>query len=169
MKQFMVSAGVCAFVMLSAPVQAQDIENELAACVGIKNPLERLVCFDKVAAGEAVAAAQPAELSQRANNNGNAVATSKADNFGSEHVRKNSTSSDAEQPDKLDITIAKYSKNALGYLRIETTDGQVWQQTTSERFPFDPDARYFIERGAFSAYYLGRTDMNARIRVKRIE
>ena len=146
----------------STAANAQSVEEQLGYCAQIKNPLERLVCFDNLAAGKAVAYQGPAPTQA-----GTAAASSAVAEFGREHVADTTDADNA--PSRIAITVGRYSKDMRGLLQIETSDGQVWQQTSSEGFPFDPKANYFIERGALSAYYLGRTDLNARTRVRRIK
>lgn len=157
---------------VSAPVQAQsqELEQKLAICAGINNPLERLVCFDDVVAGKqmnAVASQPNANASPKAKANAPRRGNSKANDFGREHIETDDRPADSE--DKIYIDIVKHSENAFGYLRIETADGQVWQQTSSDSFRFDPNAEYYLERGLLSSYYLGRTDRNARTQVKRLK
>jgi|SRR5690554_5673207 len=145
----------------SAAAQSGNLDEQLAQCVSIKNPLERLVCFDKVAAGEDLGVA-----TDTAQSNAAPKAADKNE-FGREQLRgqKQEESSD----DKVTIRIVKHSENSLGLLTIETADGQVWQQTSSGRFPMSSSASYFIEKGVLGSYFLGRTDMNTRTRVKRLK
>ena len=58
-KQFVVLSIAAMSVVwaISSPAQAQSLEQQLAQCTTIKNPLKRLVCFDDVAAGNATAPA----------------------------------------------------------------------------------------------------------------
>ena len=163
-----VASTISLMTMTSATAEeSQNLKTALEQCAAISNPLERLVCFDKVVAGEGIKIAdktasrnvnKPTERSVKNRDNG----------FGAEHIKANRNDQSGDD-DTLFINIVKHSTNPYGYLRIETADGQIWQQTTSERFPFDADAEYYIERGVLGAYYLGRTDLNSRTRVKRIK
>lgn len=169
MKSYLASISATAVLMFTAPMQAQDIESDLATCAAVKNPLERLVCFDDLVAGKSIAPSAQTELARnglqgaRQETRKNSV-----DDFGSEHVTNSDDESNGSVG-KIYVTIESYSENSYGQLRFVTTDGQVWQQQSAERFPIDQDAEYFIERGMFSAYYLGRTDLNVRTRVRRIK
>jgi len=184
-KQFVVlSVAAMSFAWaISAPAQAQSLEQQLAQCTTIKNPLKRLVCFDDVAAGNAAApvassnspvAATPAaeRAQQRANNQDRAqqaeTAASKRERFGFEHLPDEEAEN--AKPERMDIRIASYSKNRVGVLTIETTDGQVWEQISAERFTIKEDEPYYLERGLFGSYFfLGRDDSPRRTRVKRIK
>jgi len=173
MKQFIVLAGVVAALTWSSSTAAQDITNGLAACASIKNPLERLVCFDDLAAGNSAttadAYAPAAKAAGKGLGNGRAVGKNKNESeFGREHLARNSDGEDGEE-DKIYITIVSHSENGLGKLRFETSTGQVWQQVSSERFAIDTSGKYYLERGLMSSYYLGRDGQNRRTQVKRIK
>lgn len=155
-------------VLTLPTVQAQEIDEQLAQCAGIKNPLERLVCFDNVVAGKGIEASAPAaNPNAAAGANQRAAGNSRVQGFGREHIETKDTGA-PEKGDKIFVEIVKTSKNQLGYTTFETADGQAWQQVSAERFPFDASAEYYIERGVFNSYYLGRTDLNTRTRVKRL-
>jgi hypothetical protein len=177
-KQLIITSVVALGVLLSAnsPAQAQSLDERLAACKSIENALQRLVCFDEVAAnvkGSAVAsnpvAGTPAsERAQSVAGKKDRPATSQRDNFGFEHIPDEEA--EKAKPDRLAIKIANHSVNRVGVLTIETTDGQVWEQTSAERFNIDESADYYLERGLFGSYFfLGRTDGNRRTRVKRVK
>lgn len=170
MKQFTAAMSVFAALLISAPTSAQEIQNQLAACAGIKNPLERLVCFDNVVAGSAIAPSSNASATSNAYNANvtNQQQGNGAAQFGREHLSDEANGND-ERPEKIYIEIVKHSKTGFGYLQIETSDGQVWQQVSAQRFTIDPSAEYFIERGIMKSYYLGRDDQNRRTQVKRIK
>lgn len=186
-KQFVFLSVAAMSVMwaISGPAQAQSLEQQLAQCTTIKNPLKRLVCFDDVAAGNTssntavtnnnsqVAGTPAAERAQeRAGNQGRAqskeTAQSKRERFGFEHLPDEEA--EAAEPDRMDIRIASHSRNKVGVLTIETTDGQVWEQISAESFIVKEDETYYLERGLFGSYFfLGRDDSPRRTRVKRIK
>jgi|SRR5690554_708365 len=157
--------------VLTLPVvQAQELDEQLGQCASIKNPLERLVCFDNVVAGKGItasASAVNANAAPQAAANARGAGNNRADSFGREHFETDNRG-EPQKGDKIFVEIVKTSKNQLGYITFETADGQAWQQVSSERFPFDASAEYYIERGVFNSYYLGRTDLNSRTRVKRL-
>ena len=136
---------------------------QLRACAGIENPLKRLVCYDKVAAGEGVdvAVAQPqgAAALQR---NSNAQA-SPTDTFGLPAKETD------DGNDTIYVAISKAEKDPYGKWVIHFTNGQVWQQTDSQYFPLPLDGDYEIERGLLNSYFLGRDGLNKRIKVRRIK
>lgn len=166
MKQFMVLAGVVAALTWSFSTQAQDLSSELAACASIKNPLERLVCFDDLAAGKSTTSVG-ANL-DAAKDAAKGAAKAAESEFGSEHLARSSEGDDGDE-DKIYITIVSHSENGLGKIRFETSNGQVWQQVSAERFAIDTSGKYYLERGLMSSYYLGREGQNRRTQVKRIK
>src|SRR5690606_7472475 len=104
-KQFVFLSVAAMSVMwaISGPAQAQSLEQQLAQCTTIKNPLKSLVCFNDVETGNAssntavtnnnsqIAGTPAAERAQeRAGNQGRAqskeTAQSKRERFGFEHL-----------------------------------------------------------------------------------
>lgn len=172
MKKYSVISIVVVFfmsVMAIANAQTKDTQSlaaDLETCSIITNPLERLVCFDKIVTEKVVKTAEKSAVTNDVSVGKKQEPEERSSTFGSEHIKTEDNGA-TDEDEKLFIEIVRHSSTAFGYLRIETADGQIWQQVTSERFPFDPEAKYFIERGALGAYYLGRTDLNSRTRVKR--
>lgn len=177
-KQLVITSVVALGVLLgtNSPALAQSLDERLAACTRIENPLQRLVCFDEIAAnvkGSSVAsspvAGTPAsERAQSVAGKKDRSAKSKRENFGFEHIPDEEA--EKQKADRLAIKIVNYSVDGVGVLTIETTDGQVWEQISAERFHIDESADYYLERGLFGSYFfLGRTDGNRRTRVKRIK
>lgn len=136
--------------LISITVQAQSITDaQLATCAKIENPLQRLVCFDQLSAGRMPVVSQP---------RGNAE-----DDFGSENLRSNETSAD-----KIYVEIVAKRKDPQGYWVFDLSNGQRWRQTESATFQFSDSAEYYIERGILNSYFLGRTDLNRRLRIIRV-
>jgi hypothetical protein len=146
-----VICGTAVAALMSVSVQAQSVTDaQLATCAKIENPLQRLVCFDKLSAGEAPVVGQQRDRV--------------VDDFGSESIRGS-----ANVADKIFVEIASKTKNAQGYWVIELTNGQRWCQTETATFQFADGAEYYIERGALDSFFLGRSDLNRRLRVIRID
>ncbi|EKE84473.1 hypothetical protein [Idiomarina xiamenensis] len=166
-----VLSGMALLALMSVPAAAQSVsQQQLATCAGIQNALQRLVCYDKLAQGEGVdvAAAVSTNNNSSSNTNGPAQAQpqpSYEEEFGKEHrdYAKN-------RPDRLNVDISSYKQDPYGKWTITLSNGQVWKQSeTSSNFSFDEGASYFIERGVLNSFFLGRTDLNTRLRVRRID
>ncbi len=158
LKRVWIGSVICStavVALFSHPVTAQSVSDEqMAACAQIENPLQRLVCFDELAANGDY---QP---QQSASNNNN----SRADDFGKEHLKDDN----ADGPDKRYVEIVKKTKDPYGRWILQLENGQRWQQTDSTTYQLPENADYYIERGILNSFYLGRTDLNGRIKVKRI-
>ncbi|RUO63588.1 type VI secretion system-associated protein TagO [Pseudidiomarina insulisalsae] len=142
----------------SAQAPAAD---QLKACASIENPLQRLVCYDKLAAGQSVEApaaqrsnTQPAAVSERPQRN-------PEDQFGLPETN------DAD--DTIYVSLQKVEKDPYGKWIIYLTNGQVWKQTDSQTYQLPLDADYHIERGVLNGFFLGREGLNKRIKVRRIK
>ncbi|WP_417657583.1 hypothetical protein [Pseudidiomarina aestuarii] len=134
--------------------QAQSVSSEqLAVCAQIENPLQRLVCFDKLAAGDQVSATEQQTATR-----------TPEDRFGKEYKEENRV-----VDDMMYVSIAEKSQDPYGRWVIVLTNGQKWKQMDSTSYQLPNDAEYFIERGVLNSFYLGRTDINKRIRVQRAD
>ncbi|WP_417690328.1 hypothetical protein [Pseudidiomarina sp.] len=133
---------------------------QLRACAGIENPLKRLVCYDKVAAGEGVdVAAKEATTSSTTK----AVKADPMDEFGLP------AEAASEESDTIYVAISKTEKDPYGKWVIYLTNGQVWKQTDSQSYQLPLSGDYSIERGVLNGYFLGRDGLNKRIKVRRIK
>ncbi|MDN7135893.1 hypothetical protein [Pseudidiomarina terrestris] len=154
--------GCITLAALWAPnANAQEIsQQQLRNCAAIENPLQRLVCYDKLAAGEALPATTQGSASG-SQNAGNVEAE-----FGREHLDDPTS----DRPDKILVKIADAQRNFFGKWEILLTNGQRWEQTDSRTVPLPDDADYYIERGVLNSFFLGRVgDEARRIRVRRVE
>lgn len=143
--------------LMSISVQAQSVTDaQLAACAKIENPLQRLVCFDKLSAGEPPVITQQGQPGKQGQ--------SAEDRFGREHIED-----DRAAPDKISVEIVNKSKDAYGYWVLELSNGQRWRQTEAGTFQLPDGADYYIERGLLNSFFLGREGVNRRIRVQRID
>ncbi len=152
--------GCLSLAVLWAPdASAQEVsKQQLQNCASIGNPLQRLVCFDKLAAGEAPAVADGKAAQQQS--------TSAAEQeFGREHLADQSE----QRPDKIYVEIADAQRNFYGKWELVLTNGQKWEQTDSRTVPLPDDGNYYIERGVLNSFFLGREGDVRRIRVRRIE
>lgn len=160
----------------SAPSLAQTApaidEQALRECTRIQNALKRLVCFDAVMEGRELPAVaqQPAAnrgQQQAATVRNNQPESSENDPNSAENFGK--TVAPVDRIERIEVAIAERKRDGLGRWVIELENGQVWRQKTAESYVFSDNADYFIERGAFSAFFLGRSDSNSRTAVERID
>lgn len=166
------SLWLLALGLTTLPAMA-SVEQQLAQCATISDKLDRLICYDKLAEtaaripvadaapvlvpAAAVAAAPTAPVAPVSK-----PAPTVEDSFG--QIKK----AKEIEPDRIELEIATVSKDQYGNLKISFTNGQVWKQTDSRRYKLDAGEKVFIEKGAFSSFYLGSDSRNSTIRVKRI-
>ncbi|MEL4244762.1 hypothetical protein [Shewanella xiamenensis] len=165
-----------AVLLVSAQANA-GIEQQLTQCAGITDKLERLVCYDNLAASIQVTtvtnnttapiavapivtpAAAPAAAAPVAT-----AATNVEDNFGMEvkRVQENTT-------DKIYLDVESIAEDAYGALKITFTNGQVWKQTENRKFNLKVGEKVFIEKAALGSFLMGTGSRNAKVRVKRLK
>lgn len=135
---------------------------QLRTCAAIENPLKRLVCYDKVAAGEGVDIAETQSQATTTPERSRPKQASPEDSFG--------LPKDADDgSDILYVALSKAEKDPYGKWIIYFTNGQVWKQTDSQTFPLPLDGDYAIERGLMNGYFFGQDGLNKRIKVRRIK
>lgn len=168
-----------AVLLVSAQANA-GIEQQLTQCAGITDKLERLVCYDNLAASIQVTTvtnnttapiavapvvtpvAAPAAVATAAPVA--AAATNVEDNFGMEvkRVQENTT-------DKIYLDVGSIAEDAYGALKITFTNGQVWKQTENRKFNLKVGEKVFIEKAALGSFLMGTESRNAKVRVKRLK
>lgn len=169
----------CAVLLVSAQANAA-IEQQLTQCAGITDKLERLVCYDNLAASIQVTtvannttapmavapvvtpAAAPVAVATAAPVA--AAATNVEDNFGMEvkRVQENTT-------DKIYLDVESIAEDPYGALKITFTNGQVWKQTEGRKFNLKVGEKVFIEKAALGSFLMGTESRNAKVRVKRLK
>ncbi|MFB2726583.1 hypothetical protein ACE02H_03865 [Shewanella mangrovisoli] len=170
-----------AVLLVSAQANAA-IEQQLTQCAGITDKLERLVCYDNLAASIQVTtvtnnttapiavapvvtpAAAPAAVATAAPVAVAAAATNVEDNFGMEvkRVQENTT-------DKIYLDVESIAEDAYGALKVTFTNGQVWKQTENRKFNLKVGEKVFIEKAALGSFLMGTESRNAKVRVKRLK
>ncbi|MEL4429994.1 hypothetical protein [Shewanella mangrovisoli] len=170
-----------AVLLVSAQANAA-IEQQLTQCAGITDKLERLVCYDNLAASIQVTtvtnnftapiavapvvtpAAAPAVVASAAPVAAAAAATNVEDNFGMEvkRVQENTT-------DKIYLNVESIAEDAYGALKITFTNGQIWKQTENRKFNLKVGEKVFIEKAALGSFLMGTESRNAKVRVKRLK
>ncbi|MEL4281424.1 MULTISPECIES: hypothetical protein [Shewanella] len=168
-----------AVLLVSSQANAA-IEQQLTQCAGITDKLERLVCYDNLAASIQVTtvtnnttapiavapvvtpAAAPAAVATAAPVA--AATTNVEDNFGMEvkRVQENTT-------DKIYLDVESIAEDAYGALKVTFTNGQVWKQTENRKFNLKVGEKVFIEKAALGSFLMGTESRNAKVRVKRLK
>ncbi|MCL1142139.1 hypothetical protein [Shewanella gaetbuli] len=165
------------------------LEQQLSLCAVKTDKLDRLMCFDDLAAkvahanknNTAVPVTLPAVVAKTPAATkvppAPASATAPA-NVVTEQVAPVANTAAAfgltqktavDEIDKLYFEVAKVNKDPYGALVITLTNGQVWKQNETKRFKLSKGQTIFIEKGAFSSFLLGSDDRNSTTRVKRIK
>ncbi len=151
--------------------QAQaGIEQQLAQCASLTDKLDRLICYDELAAKfthakvthaeAAVVAAAPVAK--------NVQADPVAD-FGADNLESTIQASKKNEVAKIFLTISEVGKDPYGALKISFSNGQVWKQTDSRNFRLESGQKVYIEKAALGSFLLGTEGRNSTIRVKRLQ
>ncbi|QYK01067.1 hypothetical protein [Shewanella psychrotolerans] len=146
------------------------LEQQLTNCAGISDKLDRLICYDNLAANALnhnvnqpiqASVSKPAPVAQAPVVA--ATAISAEESFGKIYKE------DPDQITKIDMTVKSVSKDAYGALKISFENGQVWKQSDSRRFKIKAGETVYIEKGALGSFMLGKESLNTTIRVKRLD
>ena len=162
-----------AIILVSAQANA-SIEQQLSQCSDTADKLERLICFDKLAASVKDNAANitspqitPAAVTTVAATTAVVTTASKAsatDNFGMEAKRV-----DDNAVDKIYLEVQSIEEDAYGAIKVTFTNGQVWKQTDNRKFTLKQGDTVYIEKAALGSFLLGTDERNAKARVKRLK
>ena len=85
-------------------------------------------------------------------------------NFGQEN--KQSTQDLVNQ---IQATIVKVKKGRYGNQTITLDNGQVWLQTDGSGLRFAKGHQVFVKRGVLGSFFIGRENVNRRLRAKRVK
>lgn len=159
---------------------SETIESALKQCSNQQNSLQRLVCYDRVVKDinqysgleEAIKRGYPVP-SVSSENRAPAPAprasfdqqkaSPSGTEFGLEH--KKPINDDIES---LTGSIVKTDKTLRDKYVITLDNGTVWQQTDDDTLKLEAGHTVTIERGLLGAFYLSRSDVNRRMKVKRV-
>jgi len=169
-----------AILLVSAQANAA-IEQQLTQCAAITDKLERLICYDNLAANIQVTtevnsttapipAAAPvatptiAPASVVTAAPVAAAATNVEDNFGMQVKRVQESTID-----KIYLDVESIAEDPYGALKITFTNGQVWKQTEGRKFNLKVGEKVSIEKAALGSFLMGTESRNAKVRVKRLK
>lgn len=157
-------------LVITAQAQA-GLEQNLAQCATITDKLDRLICYDNLAASAKnltttptpVAVAVPAAAAASTPPANAMTSQTAEEQFGS--IKK----AEADEIEKIYLTVKSIDKDAYDALKISFENGQIWKQSDSKRYKLKVGEKVYIEKGAFSSFFLGTESKNSTIRVKRIK
>jgi len=169
MRLRLIAAGI---ILISANAYANaDLGQQLSICAAKTDKLERLMCYDDLAANAKPSAHIMAADSARVATTDNIIPAAPAvamtqvvgvDDFGL--IQKT-----AGKVDKIYSEVAAIKEGPYGELVITFTNGQVWKQSSPDRYRVKKGERVFIKAGALSSFLLGSDDHNATTRVRRLK
>ncbi len=158
---------VPAFLLMSASAFA-GTGQDLQQCSVIKDKLDRLICYDNLAAGFNPAAPTPETTpeqsfgkKQEPRAQAPATRARMTETFGI-------TKPAGEQLERIELVVSGVTKNPYGHITVNFTNGQVWKQTDTRRFKLRPEQKVFIKKGALGSFLMGTQGRNTTIRVKRV-
>lgn len=168
--------GISAACLLLSTQAFASVETQLTQCAAISDKLDRLICYDNLAASVGQVAIQPVvPVTPAAQAKATAApaavaapvaAVSVEEQFGNENKIKREQ---VEEIDKLYFEVASVKQDPYGRLKLTFTNGQQWKQSESRRFKVKAGQTVFIERAALGSFLMGMDDRNTTIRVKRIK
>ena len=149
MKVVLIVLGLLCVSHVADATEIKSLQKDFENCASVQDDDKRLGCFDKLAEK-----LKPA------------IAQSKVDNFGKEHLAK--TPEELEEKDEpVVFTVKSFTRNAYKKLRITFENGQVWKQMDTGRLKLAPGDKVELKKGIFGVVYLGKVDQNKTIKVKR--
>lgn len=157
-------------------------------CRAMANGKQRLACFDsifdvapnkakkqamsleKTAPKSEVLAAKStvpsSQHKQKETEGGGSARSQREDSFGSLHLQNQDTSED--ELDRVTFVLEKVVKTARKRQMFYFTNGQVWENKTSQELRISTGDSVSIRDGALSAFYLSKLDGRRSVRVKRV-
>ena len=172
---------MAAAVMLFSVQANASIEQQLTQCAATADKLERLICYDNLAASikgttatidtqtapvsvAAVLAAPTVAVAANAPAAPAAPAANIEDNFGMEakRIQENTV-------DKIYLDVQSVTEDPYGAIKVTFTNGQVWKQTESRKFNLKQGDKVFIKKAALGSFLMGTDNRNTQVRVKRLK
>ncbi|MFC4700901.1 hypothetical protein ACFO4O_12075 [Glaciecola siphonariae] len=89
------------------------------------------------------------------------------DQFGAEDLQREAPQQ--ARLDRIDSVIDDISENNRGIRTFTLANGHKWRETESSRLRLKKGMAIYVEKGALSAYFLGKESSNRRVRVKRVQ
>ncbi|TPV58354.1 hypothetical protein FJ444_09945 [Aestuariibacter sp. GS-14] len=177
------------FLIIAPSLQADTLQQSLAACRAIENGVERLACYDAINANE-LANKRPMpqrmdktiteiveEKQQSAQSQAESQPQPRASDIAAAPSSKPApqsqfglkVKSEVQALENITDTVANVTKSARGKMVIHMKSGAIWQQVDSGYFKLEEGMAVYIERGSLGSFFLSNNDVNRRIKVKRIQ
>lgn len=169
---------------LVSPIgSANSLQEKLSLCAKNNDSLQRLVCYDKLVENtknnsqtssqpvvseptpiqsnqqKELAVTQPKQTVTQANS-----VVQQHTNFGMEN--KQSAKNLIEQ---IQAKVVKVKKGPYGDQIITLDNGQVWRQTDDTRLKLSEGHQVTIKRGMLGSFFIGKENVNRRMRAKRVK
>ncbi|MCL1113383.1 MULTISPECIES: hypothetical protein [Shewanella] len=190
MRLCLIATGI---VLMSVNAQANtQLSDQLSVCASESNDAKRLSCYDNLAIhhntsiAPASVTAQAIETSTVAKDN-TSVAIAPAVTTAVASVNTNTAATETVAPelnindfglkkktiedevDRIYFIVKSTKQDPYGKLVVTFDNGQVWGQTSAERYKVKKGQKVFIETGAFNSFLMGSEDRNSTTRVKRLK
>ena len=146
------------------------VAGDLVQCTNLVQESVRVACFDAAASvvGNSPAG-MPTLVEESANQVPPGTTVSKTE-LGQEQLETVAQKKSKLKVLEISAMVIDLRRNAFGLYSFHLDNGQVWQQTESERF-VPPDNAFPVEikKGAISGYRLHIDNQNKILRVKRLQ
>ena len=179
---------VATFALAISSQAHANIEQQLVDCASQTDKLDRLMCYDALAASvkSAVPTQLPATETTVAVASASAVAapavavpvTAKTsaptavtatESINSAEQEFGLKKKSAEEDEvRLYAEVISIKKDPYGALIVNLSNSQTWKQVGTERYKLKVGQTIFIEQGALSSFLLGSDERNSTMRVKRL-
>lgn len=172
------SFALSSLLMSTAGHATESVADAMTACSAKSNSLQRLVCYDKIAARlndlsdstlPATVVKTPALSSATAPNVPTVAAPSQSTTTAPVQSKSMFGFAEKESDESVVATITKLSTDSRNYMTFTLDNGQVWKQTEVNRIRFKEGDTVEIEEGRFSGFYLSSTNNNRSTNVKRLK
>jgi hypothetical protein len=148
-------------LLISQTVLAKETElsDKVQACSQMSQDTTRLACFDQLTHISNSTILAPKKT---------ALTATQVDDFSKEHVQK----TDEEKANEIlsiSSTISQLTKTSRGQWKLTFDNGQKWQQKDTAKLKLKQGDKVTLTKGALSAVFLQKENMNKRIKVKRLK
>ncbi|KPZ72311.1 hypothetical protein AN944_01089 [Shewanella sp. P1-14-1] len=189
---------VATFALAITSQAHASVEEQLATCANHTDKLDRLMCYDALAASvstatstlstsqTAKAVTAPAAVAVTSTQTNTAPVTPTApveasantaeQEFGLKNVAEKDEQefglkqvADDEEDVRLYAEVSSIKKDPYGSLIVTLANEQTWKQVGTERYKLKSGQTIFIKKGALGSFLLGSDGRNSTMRVKRLK
>ena len=189
---------VATFALAITSQAHASVEEQLATCASHTDKLDRLMCYDALAASvstatstlstsqTAKAVTAPAAVAVTSTQTNTAPVTPTApveasantaeQEFGLKNVAEKDEQefglkqvADDEEDVRLYAEVSSIKKDPYGSLIVTLANEQTWKQVGTERYKLKSGQTIFIKKGALGSFLLGSDGRNSTMRVKRLK